>query len=57
MFLSIIAAVSISTFLPLVFKRFNYDPAVATGPLATIISDIITLAIYFTVAILFLDFL
>jgi magnesium transporter len=57
MLVSIIAAVCISTFLPLVFRRFNYDPAVATGPLATIISDITTLGIYFSVAILLLDFL
>lgn len=55
MLLSIIAAVCISTLLPLVFRKFNYDPAVATGPLATIISDITTLAIYFCVAILLLD--
>lgn len=57
MFLSIIAAVSISTLLPLAFRRLNYDPAVATGPFATMISDIVTLAIYFSVAILFLDYL
>jgi magnesium transporter len=57
MFVSIITAVCISTILPLVFKRFNYDPAVATGPLATIISDIATLGIYFYVAILLIDFL
>lgn len=57
MLISIIAAVCISTSLPLLFKRFNYDPAVATGPLATIISDIITLGIYFSVAMLLLDLL
>lgn len=55
MILSIIVAVLISTLLPLIFKRFNYDPAVATGPLATIISDITTLGIYFSVAIFLLD--
>lgn len=56
MLLSIIVAVIISTLLPMIFKRFNYDPAVATGPLATIISDITTLGIYFLVAIILLDF-
>jgi len=56
MFLSIIAAVFISTFFPLVFRKFGYDPAVATGPFATMVSDISTLAIYFTVATLFLDY-
>lgn len=57
MFLSIIAAVCISTLLPLLFRKLDYDPAVATGPLATIISDIATLGIYFSIAIVLLDFL
>lgn len=57
MLISIIAAVCISTILPMVFNKFNYDPAVATGPLATIVSDIATLGIYFYVAILLLDLL
>ena len=55
MFFSIIAAVSVATISPLIFKKIKLDPAVATGPLATIISDIITLAIYFSVALLFFD--
>lgn len=52
MFFSIIASVLIATMAPLVFKKLNYDPAVATGPLATIVSDITTLAIYLGVALL-----
>lgn len=56
MFLSIIVAVLISTLLPLGFKKLKSDPAIATGPFATMISDIATLAIYFSVAILFLDY-
>jgi len=55
MFLSIIAAVSIATLSPLLFQKIRLDPAVATGPLATIFSDIITLAIYFSVALFFFD--
>ena len=51
MFLSIIASVAIATVAPLLFKKLKYDPAVATGPLATIVSDITTLAIYFTTAV------
>ncbi|AIS32014.1 magnesium transporter [Methanobacterium formicicum] len=50
LFLSIIASVTINTFAPLILKKFNYDPALATGPLATIFSDIATLAIYLAVA-------
>jgi magnesium transporter len=52
MFLSVIAAVVIATVAPLIFKKLSYDPAVATGPLATIVSDITTLAIYFTTAVI-----
>ncbi|CDG65124.1 Mg2+ transporter [Methanobacterium sp. MB1] len=50
LFFSMIASVTINTFAPLILKKFNYDPASATGPLATIFSDIATLAIYLAVA-------
>ncbi len=56
MFLSIIIAVLISTLLPLAFRKINSDPAIATGPFATMISDIATLTIYFAVAISFLGY-
>lgn len=51
LFLSIIASITINTFAPLILKKLNYDPALATGPLATIFSDISTLAIYLAVAL------
>lgn len=50
MFLSIISAVLISTGFPFLFKKANLDPAIASGPLATMISDVVTVTIYFTVA-------
>lgn len=50
MFFSIISAVLISTVSPLIFRRMGYDPAVATGPLATILSDFTTTLIYLMVA-------
>lgn len=50
MFLSIFAAVIISTGFPFVFKKLNLDPAVASGPFATMISDVTTVTIYFVVA-------
>ena len=55
LFLSIIASVTINTFTPIILKKFNYNPALATGPLATILSDITTLAIYLAVAITLLQ--
>ena len=50
MFLSILAAVLISTGFPFIFKKLNIDPAIASGPFATMISDVTTITIYFAVA-------
>ena len=50
MFLSIVAAVLISTGFPFIFIKLNIDPAIASGPFATMISDISTITIYFAVA-------
>ncbi|MDH5780422.1 MAG: magnesium transporter [Candidatus Bathyarchaeota archaeon] len=50
MFLSIISAVLISTGFPFLFKKANLDPAIASGPFATMISDVATVTIYFTLA-------
>jgi magnesium transporter len=50
MFLSILAAVFISTFLPFLFRKLDLDPAIASGPFATMVSDVATIAIYFSVA-------
>ncbi|MDH5438190.1 MAG: magnesium transporter [Candidatus Bathyarchaeota archaeon] len=56
MFLSILAAVFISTSFPFLFKKLDLDPAIASGPLATMISDIASVVIYFDVASLFLAY-
>ena len=50
MFLSIVAAVLISTGFPFIFLKLNIDPAIASGPFATMISDVSTITIYFAVA-------
>lgn len=50
MFLSILVVIFLATLLPLVLKKMKIDPAMATGPFATVISDIVTLVIYFSVA-------
>ena len=54
MFLSIIFAVLISTGFPFIFKKINLDPAIASGPFATMISDVVTVTIYFTIATIML---
>jgi magnesium transporter len=50
MFLSIVAAVLISTGFPFIFLKLHVDPAIASGPFATMISDVTTITIYFAVA-------
>jgi magnesium transporter len=47
----------IATYLSIALSRFNIDPAVTSGPLTTILSDITTLAMYFVIASLLLGLL
>lgn len=54
LFMAISVAVAISTGLPLVLDRLGKDPALGSGPFATIIQDVLSLLIYFTVASLLL---
>jgi magnesium transporter len=52
--LSILAACSIATVvamaLPWIFDRFDMDPAFGSGPLATVIQDLLSIVIYFAIA-------
>lgn len=43
----IVFAALFGTFTPLLLKKYNIDPALATGPFITTINDIIGLCIYF----------
>ncbi|MFN3188676.1 MAG: magnesium transporter [Candidatus Paceibacteria bacterium] len=52
--LTILVTTIISVSLPFVFKRFGSDPAIASGPLATVVRDVSSLLIYFAVAISFI---
>ena len=45
----IIFAALFGTFIPLTLQKYNVDPAVATGPFITTISDILGLFIYFLI--------
>lgn len=47
---SSLAATAIALVLPWLFQRFGADPAFGSGPLATVLQDIFTIAIYFGVA-------
>lgn len=51
---SLVAASSVATIiamlLPWVMARFRLDPAFGSGPLATVVQDLLSLLIYFTIA-------
>jgi magnesium transporter len=52
--LSILAGVSVSVaialMLPYTFKKLHFDPALASGPFATVLCDTTSLLIYFSIA-------
>ncbi len=54
--LSLLAACSVATLvaaaLPALLARHGRDPAFGSGPLATVVQDLLSLAIYFAVAVL-----
>jgi magnesium transporter len=50
MFASITSSVLTGLVFPLLFNKLRFDPANASGPIATIIQDIVSVTIYFSVA-------
>lgn len=54
LFLSMTVAAVLACATPLVLRSLGKDPAVGSGPFTTAIQDVVSLTIYFTVAILFL---
>ncbi|MEZ4524629.1 MAG: magnesium transporter [Desulfobacterales bacterium] len=51
---SMSVAALVGSTLPMIFARFNIDPAVATGPFVTTSIDIVAVFLYFEIATLFL---
>jgi len=53
--LSLLASCSIATLvamvLPWAFHRLGIDPAFGSGPLATVVQDLLSIAVYFAVAL------
>jgi magnesium transporter len=50
MSLAITVAGVIGSFLPLLFRSVNIDPALASGPFVLAVCDIVTLLIYFNLS-------
>jgi magnesium transporter len=57
MFLAITWAATIGTFVPLLFNRLGADPALASGPLTTMLNDVFGLIIYLGLASVLLQLL
>jgi len=55
--LTSIVASSIAVTLPFLFNKFNVDPAIGSGPIATVVRDMLSIIVYFTVAVNVLRFL
>lgn len=51
LFVSSSAATVVAMTLPYLFARFGQDPAFGSGPLATVIQDLVSLAVYFGIAV------
>ena len=47
---AVISSLLTGLLIPFFFRKFNFDPANASGPIATIIQDVLSVLIYFSVA-------
>jgi len=56
LFLAILTTILIGVFIPWVLQKLKKDPAIGAGPFGTIICDVLSLIIYFSVASLMLNF-
>lgn len=57
MFCSLVMAAFIGAFVPATLIKMNFDPAVASSPLITMLNDILGLAVYFGTAVAFFRYL
>ncbi|MDD4000148.1 MAG: magnesium transporter, partial [Bacilli bacterium] len=51
---SLVVSTTLGALVPLIMFKLKKDPAVASGPFITTISDIITLTIYYSISLLVL---
>jgi len=50
MFTGVVSSVMIGTLIPWVFEKLRKDPAIGSGPFTTIIQDLLSILIYFSIA-------
>ena len=53
-FIALLVSTTLGALIPFIMVKFKIDPAVASGPFITTISDIITLSIYYSMSLLIL---
>ncbi len=53
-FIALLVSTTLGALIPLIMTKLKIDPAVASGPFITTISDIITLSIYYSISLLIL---
>ena len=53
-FITLLITSFTSLFVTLLIRRFKFDPALGSGPIATIISDMTSVIIYFVIVVLFI---
>lgn len=56
-FISMVFQTFFAAYFSIILQKLRFDPAIASGPIATIISDVTTIAIYFGIATILLGFL
>lgn len=56
LFLTVICACFIAVLIPWLLQNLKKDPAIGSGPFATIVRDILSLALYFSIATILLRF-
>ena len=52
--LAMVISSAVGTCIPLVFKKVNIDPAVASGPLITTVNDLVAVVAYYGLSWIFL---
>ena len=55
LFASSSLATLVAIALPVAIQRFGRDPAFGSGPLATVVQDLLSIAVYFAIIVLFLS--
>lgn len=54
LFCAVLSSVVTGLFIPALFRKLQFDPANASGPVATIIQDVLSVSVYFFIASLML---